>query len=377
MAGFAARTKPSIGVHDPLEIRAIAVSTLDDPAVSSLLLVADLIALDVETVDELTGRVASECLLPPSQVCLAVTHTHGGPAVTEDHLGGRGDLEYLRRLSDAALQVSRSALDAQVPVTVHTGRSELTTVAHNRRGEGIIDPAVHVVLLRGLDGALLSVLFTYACHPVVVGPANLLFTADWPGSARAWLDRHLGITSVFAQGCAGQINTGHTAEDSLTGDTSSRRTFAEAEHVGRLVADSVMQAMDAARLVEGTSVSVASEVISLPLTDGQGVVRAPVAVISWAGVRLLCLPGEPFVELGLDARAELDDPALVVLGYTGGVPGYIPYPPGLYAAGGYEICHAHRFYGQPAGFGPEAGLQLRAASDRLLRSTSRSDSKGR
>lgn len=380
MAGFAARTLPATGAHDPLELRAIAVSALDDPRNTSLLMVADLIALDGDTVAEMSALVATRLGLSAGQISIGVTHTHGGPAVTGTRLGGRADPAYMRQLAEAAVDCADRALRAQSSATVCVGRGEVHGVGHNRRAsECVVDPTVHAVVLRGLDGDLLGVLFSYACHPVVLGPDNRLITADWPGFARAHLERSLGVPTIFAQGCAGQINTGHSAEDSLLGRPSVRRTFEEAERIGKAVAQAaeraVYTALDAAPPVEvahlpragPATVSTASEVVALPFrSSAADALSVPVVLHRWGDARLLCLPGEPFVEMALDTRAATGDPDLLVLGYTGGVPGYLPYPPALYDNGGYEVCEAHHFYGQRDAFAPEAGLALRAASDRLL-----------
>lgn len=371
MSGYAARTGPATGVHDPLEIRGIAVGGHDDPAPTSILLVADLVALDIETVTEMAGRVGAAVGLPAGQISISVTHTHGGPAVTGDRLCGQADPAYMRRLADAAVECATEAVRAQVPVSIHIGRSEVGGAGHNRRaGETVVDPAVHAVALRRLDGDLLAVLFSYACHAVALGPDNRLITADWPGFARTHLERALNVPTVFAQGCAGQINTGHAALDSMVPGHSAGRTFEAAEQVGALVADAAARAVRSAldaRAPGHSVVRVASETVALPFQDDVAEpLTASVTLHQWGGARLLCLPGEPFVELALDTRTAAGDPDLLVLGYAGGVPGYVPYPPALYANGGYEICEAHLYYGQPAAFAAEAALALRAAAERLL-----------
>jgi neutral ceramidase len=384
LAGYVARTTPATGVHDPLRLYAIAVSAPGQPQATSVLLVADLIGLDIPVAAEISEAIAARLRLPAAQIAVAVTHTHGGPTVTGTRLGGPADPAYLPRVIAAAADCCDRAFSERRPATVHVGRAELASVAYNRRaGESVIDPAVHAVVLRGLAGELLGVLFSYACHPVVLGPDNTLVTADWPAYARAQLAQSLRVPVVFAQGCGGQINDGHPAEESLRVVKSDRRTFAEAERVGTLVAAAAARAVrsagssdrlraappDAAESSDAAAlpVAVTSVMVSLPFADGPAdPLTAPVAVHRWGDARLLCLPGEPFVELGMHARAAAGDQDLVVLGYTGGVPGYLPYPPALYENGGYEVCEAHHFYGQPSCFAPEAGLRIRAAADRLL-----------
>ncbi|GMA31223.1 hypothetical protein [Litorihabitans aurantiacus] len=77
---------------------------------------------------------------------------------------------------------------------------------------------------------------------------------------------------------------------------------------------------------------------------------------------LVALPGEPFLETGdavatgvlaaAEARAD-DVRAVVVAGYSGGTPGYLPTAR-AWPEGGYEVADAHRYYAMPAPFAPEA-----------------------
>lgn len=97
---------------------------------------------------------------------------------------------------------------------------------------------------------------------------------------------------------------------------------------------------------------------ALPDLRDMKFVSASVTVFDWGDFRLVFLPGEPFVRIALDLREALDDRNLLVAGYSGGVPGYIPYPPEEYAFGGYEVEESHRGYKLPAAFSPEAGQSL-------------------
>ena len=51
----------------------------------------------------------------------------------------------------------------------------------------------------------------------------------------------------------------------------------------------------------------------------------------------------------------------IVLGYSNGCPGYVPHR-SAYAEGGYEVLHAHKVYGAPSAFAPEAGELLTEAA---------------
>ncbi len=98
-------------------------------------------------------------------------------------------------------------------------------------------------------------------------------------------------------------------------------------------------------------------------------VRAEVMALAIGELTLVLLPGEPFVELGQAIKQGASQPVLV-LGYANGSPGYLP-DRSAYAEGGYNVVEAHRFYGQPAAFAPEArhhdGPTNRSADPRRAR----------
>lgn len=88
-------------------------------------------------------------------------------------------------------------------------------------------------------------------------------------------------------------------------------------------------------------------------------------VLRWGDICLVGLPGEPFVEFGLEIRRHAPA-SVVVAGYANGCPGYVPHR-SAYEEGGYEVLYAHRAaYSRPSAFAPEAGERLVAAALRSL-----------
>jgi hypothetical protein len=69
-----------------------------------------------------------------------------------------------------------------------------------------IDPSVGVIRVDDLDGNPIAVAFRYSAHPVTVGSRSQVASADYPGPARAVLERNLGGLALFLQGCGGNIN---------------------------------------------------------------------------------------------------------------------------------------------------------------------------
>ena len=392
MAGFGARLAGATGAHDALTVRALVVG-------DTALVTADVIGVDAA----LSARVRAACCLKAENVVIAALHTHGGPVSMPGRLSAPADPAWMETFETALVGAIDRAAAARQPVTLHAGHAPDPGFAKNRRHPGgPVDGALPILRLDRADGSPLAILTSYACHPVVLGADNLLWTADYPHALRARLEAALpGAMAIFATGCAGDVNTGHSAQASLSRATQPNRSYQEAARIGNGLAEAVL----AAPLTPLSGPVRAAEThLSLPFarreTDPRALARdwraqaetapavqahllriwadwaealpatppaplpARVCVLDWAGARLIALPGEIFAQTALDLRARLacdDDKPAFILAYADDNPGYIP-PRTEHALGGYEVEEAHRFYGLPAGFAPGAAEWLAEAA---------------
>ncbi len=390
MAGFAVRTEPALGAHDPLTVRALCI---DDTA----LLVADVIGVDAET----SKAIRARCCLPDDNVVVSATHTHGGPGSMRGRLGNLCDEGYLRHFENACVDALDAAYAARRRAGLEFGYGADPGIARNRRhSNGPVDGTLPILKVRAEDGAWIAVVTSYACHPVVLSGLNRYWTADYPHFVRQAVEvRHPGALCLFLTGCAGDANTGHSAQSSISLAPSPERSFEEAgrigRHIGAMVNDAITSAgrhTDAAAVsktvflamercereasdamvnrfeaLRGRAdpaekakldiwISWARTIAGGPLTP----LPARVTVLAWGDVRIVTLPGEIFADTAQQLR-NLVGGKLFVLGYADDNPGYIP-PVGEFAHGGYEIDEAHRFYGLPAGFAPGSAEILRDAA---------------
>lgn len=397
MSGFAARTAPSIGEHDMLGARALAM----DECV--------LITLDVCALEEGTCWVIAKAVHPdaPEKVIVTATHTHAGPCSTPTRLS-RCTPEIEQQLVAAGAAAGRSARAARRPCVMSYSAAHGVGVASNRRhADRRVDPPVQMlrfisadsstenVVPAGLNDAragaqVVATLLTYPCHPVVLDGTNRTLSGDYIHPLRERIEAtYPGSVAVFATGCAGDINTGHRAEASYALQSSARRTFAEAHRVGTRIAeaalDSEPQAIDANRVVAASrevtlqfdrpnAAKVAEDAARwvcerAEAAPGHAALldiwiewartvpkdtewKGRVSVQSLGSVTLVALPGEPFLAVAEEISAQLTKrtggPCLVI-GYADGCPGYFPTE-GEYSYGGYEVADAHRYYGMPGPF---------------------------
>lgn len=385
MGGFAARTGKSTGVHDPTSIRTIIFDTVAFIAV-------DACALHEDTCERIRERALTETGLV--DVIVAATHTHSGPNITLRGLGPHSP-EVLEEVEKAAHRSIVTAWEQRVECEVMFSTTSGIGVAKNRRDGRNVDPPVTCLKVTHA-GAVLATMVSYPCHPVVLDAKNTLISGDYPHFLRKHIEEELGGTCVFMTGCAGDINTGHRAEDSYQTSGSSLRSMMEAERIGYRIAKAVAGSSftPVAGTVATRSIEVAVPLELLSQTSvtadatewqeavdqeqpGSEVLRvwidwanrwSPTYPTSWQArtcyiqighVSVLTLPGEPF----LDCARRLEDhygPQSMILGYCDGVPGYFPVEC-EYDRGGYEVADAHRYYDMPAPF-------AKGAAETLLRS---------
>ena len=73
------------------------------------------------------------------------------------------------------------------------------------------------------EGQPIATLFSYGCHPVVMGPRAHVTSADFPGAARDVVEGVLGGLSLFVQACGGNINPLGGIGYEIDGSDSRRR----------------------------------------------------------------------------------------------------------------------------------------------------------
>ncbi|MCR4264551.1 neutral/alkaline non-lysosomal ceramidase N-terminal domain-containing protein [Nitratireductor sp. ZSWI3] len=393
MSGFAARTAAATGAHDRLTVRALAVG---DTAIA----VADVIGLQAD----MSARIRSRCRLPDTNVIVSATHTHGGPVSMSDRLSIAADAAYLEQFEDACVEAIDLAVARRRPAMMTVGLGPDPEVGRNRRHpDGPVDGAVPLLRIRDEAGNIFALMVGYACHPVVLGADNRLWTADYPHFVRTALEAaHPGATAVFVTGCVGDVNTGHSAQASVSLSANPERSFAAAERIGGRIAAVALRAPEI-RLADHTAAREAT--LELPFERrererpamlaetwrrqcadadparaallrcwvewAETIARqsapplpARVSLLDWGGLPVLGLPGEIFASTALSIRAAAGRRDIFITGFAEDNPGYIP-PLEEYAFGGYEVDEAHRYYGQAATFAPGCAERL-AETARLL-----------
>ena len=412
MSGFVARQGECRGVHDPLWARAVVLS---DGEAKLALISVDLIGVDRRVVGTIREIVASTSDVPPSSVIVCATHTHSGPAILGDAYLGHPQPEYLAGLAQSVAGAVREASQSMEPVEIFVGHGECREVGKNRRRKGgSTDPQVTVMRIQGVD-RVMALVVNYACHPVVLGPDNLRITADYPYyMVRALEQAYPGAQVMMVNGACGDINVGHNTADSIKGNANSKRTFEEAERLGRLVAEEAFRASESAGPLESSGIAYGVNEICLPLEplpepddlekqaqqwqqEGRGLkaegapygeyhqaevwsewaqntasrirrgealpsVVTEITVFSIGNLDFVSLPGEFFHEFALQIKRQRNPRMVLVAGYCNDNIGYVATGH-CYDEGGYEVEDSYRYYGYPSRLARGGGEMV---IDRLL-----------
>ncbi len=402
-------------IHDPLFARALVI---DDGHTCAALVACDVLSLKRRSVLAARQGAAALTSIPREHMMLTATHTHTGPR-TADIFPAPVDAEYLALLPRQIAGAVALAYQARQPAQIGAGSGREESASHNRRylrrdgsaqmhppkgdpafvgPEGPDDPEVGVLFARGLDGRFLGGVVNYTSHPIVVGGEKAI-SADYPGylvraleAVKGGPGKALFVNGAFGNVCPIDV---HDLQHREYG-------YAWAERVGNILAGEALRVLEKADPRDNGTLRIASRQVALAIREvteeqidrarallQQGeaadprervyaqeallvaaerrqspTVEAEVQVIAFGDIAFVGIPGELFVEFGLEIKRRSPFPHTYIAGMANGCAGYIPTRQ-AFAGGGYETRLA-----RSSKLTAEAGEQLVVVALELLRSTS-------
>lgn len=419
MAGYYA-LRGAEGTHDPLMAKAIV---FEKDGVRVALVALDLISTTREMVTDSRKRIEAECGIPGKNVMISATHSHTGPVLSDGKprdaaFGGSSKLaiDFMAGLPKKIAEAVSKADAARKPAVVKHAVGKEEGLAFNRRFHmvdgsvgwnpgkknpkivrpaGPTDPSVPVVVVETPDGKPIASYVNFAMHLDTVG--GLYYSADYPATVAGALAKSKGenLVTLFTIGTAGDIN--HINISSA----APQKGHGEAARIGTRLAAEALRTWEKLEPATVDAIRVSSETVELPLaevTDAElaaaklvveevrketkpapkflDQVRAfksldvmnrlgkPLAVevqtISFGNdLAFVSLPGEIFVQLGLDIKAGSPFQTTVVAELANGAIGYIPNRV-AYPQGNYEVISARCGIGSGESLVDSAVKQLRA-----------------
>jgi hypothetical protein len=404
--------KPAVAVDDPLDAVGIIVLGMGRPIV--------LCAIDWCGLRNDANRLWREALAAAVQTvpeCVAVhcVHPHNTPfadveaekLIESVHAPPSLDLKFYEQAVKRCADAARASL-AHTRRWTHAGfgQAKVEQVASNRRvigpdgkvkftrtsatkdpkaraePEGLIDPYLRTLSFWE-DDRPLAALSYYATHPMsYYGDGRV--SADFCGLARRKRqDDDTDIFQIYFNGCAGNVTAGKYND----GSHENRAVLRDRVYAGlvgawkateRFAVDGFSWHVEPVQLPLRSEPSFGAEASRKVLDDPKAsAARRNNAAfqLAWLArkdrpidltcldlgrVRVLHLPGEPFVEYQLFARDQRPDIAVCVTGYGDGGPGYLPTAR-AYQQDGYEPTVALA--------APGSEVILQTAIRKLLRAT--------
>jgi len=256
LIGYGDRTKGNLGVHDDLTATTLV---LDDGMRRLAIVALDMLAINEYVVDRVRAackpaftsrpmdKAGSES--HPIETILCCSHTHSGPIAYAGEESPRKNQAYINLLVE---NITAAVLEAGAnlePVRLEYSSSE-ANIAINRRQkmpdghfeigrnpEGVVDRSVQIVSVLTINDSRLATLINFACHGTVLGPDNLLVSADWIGAMRRKVEAELGGFTLFLQGATANLNPDMFWEDSRAFDMLAGQGDGVAKSVVAVVKD--------------------------------------------------------------------------------------------------------------------------------------------
>ena len=388
LCGYAARTKFSEGVHDPVFVKACYLS---DGKTEAVLLSCDLAAVSYTQVEKIRKKIKKGCGL--QNVIIGATHTHSGPASCEQLVWEENllDWEWIAEMEEKAAAAAINAKKNAEPMKLYSGTAPVPEVAKNRRaGETEADKELGLLFAKNKNGQVKGIIVNYACHCTILDSSNYLISADYPFYIYKETEKLFpGVTTLFFNGACGDLNIGYSADASALGaNMGNLRSYENAEKMAGFIVRGLKHAMNNSVELENriTQLNIpldfpcrdnlpaipslilekeqleknkTEDVISQTklvyvkalfhniknyCKNGEKTVNSETCILTIGNAVIVTVPGELFCEIGKVIKAifrPIKDGAsalgrqVFVFGFTNGYVGYLPTKKAV-ITGGYE-----------------------------------------
>ena len=388
LSGYAARTKPSEGVLQPIWAKALAIQ--DTKGAKTVIVTTDLIGLPRPVTEMVSARVLKDLNIERGRLMFNASHTHSGPMVA-GNLQALFDLtpadekaikDYTRVLTEDLYQAISAAVSDLSPAVLAIGHgtadfainrrvSRTSAVSLGVNPKGPVDHDVPVIRVNTPDGKLRGVLFGYACHNTTLGGDLYQVNGDYAGFAQSELETsHPGATAMFMILCGADQNP------------NPRGKVEHAMQYGKLLSDEVSRVLDGKMdpisgpvqaaytvtqlnfkahdrttfendLKDKLRAKVRRAELMLKLYDERRPIRStpyPIQALRFGKtLTLVALGGEVVVDYDLRIKKEFPGEHIIVAGYSNDVMCYIPSLR-ILKEGGYEALDSMIYYAQPGPF---------------------------
>lgn len=392
MGGYRLRRGVALGTHDDLYATCVVIS---DGQTKVALISLDLLCLPHEAVWHLKEDISDKANIAPEQTIIACTHTHSGPGTLG--LAGKNDAndDYINSLPDLVSPLVIDAHQRMRRTKVSILQTHIPDVAFNRRiklkdgslainidkinpqdvqSAGVTDPWATIIFFE-VGAETIGSLVNFTLHPTILDETNFLYSRDYPGYLVDALNKQIPgkPLGLFFNGAFGNIN-----QIKIPGEWIS--TYQEAQRIGRKIAGYLLKNRSRRIGLEIPTLAVKTESIYIPcrppvstsqtdlaseaivghdqneiqqsgthlsaekeelfLLEVQSLAehtqeQVELQILRFGEVEIFVLPGEIFVEMGIEVKKRSSNPYPLIFGNANGYIGYVPTV-SAFKEGGYE-----------------------------------------
>jgi neutral ceramidase len=410
LAGFGTRDRKSEGMLDDIFVKVAWLESMDSLVVITL----DALGGDRSFVTGIKEALREVYGLKAEQVLINFSHTHCSFFLTgEASEGRRGgyslgqlqwpekdkdidyaeDIRYFRYIRDTIISLLQHCSQnlTEGNLLLLKGNSNAGVSRRLMTEEGLMfkpnfqaetDQDLFVLQLLDSQGKLKGLLFSYGCHPTCIGPNKI--SAEFVGQACTELEASFPDSiAIFLQGCGADIKPLKT----VIGDRFKSCTVEEMREAGVELAEDVKRTLSKSEALKLTGSIQTAEVGIRLFTEPWGLTEMlsivgdetkteyrrraarrtadaikegsvrqvlPFTITVWGlgvGFRIIALEGEVPSAYAISIKRLFSTMNVMVLGYSNGVPTYIPTRQ-ILKEGGYE-AEAFVLHGYHGPFVPE------------------------
>lgn len=329
LAGFSIN-RTSQGVRDDLWCRVVV---LERGGLRLALVALDLIGIQGDDVERLRQAVSRR--VAPENLVIHCTHNHHGPDTLglwgiPPFISGRdeGYMEELARVVAATLDRALASM-RRAEVLAVSGVLDPRGLARNLRRPGLLDRELSVLHLRERGGGdTIATLLNFGCHPEALWRRQRQISSDFPGHARAEVERRLGGTALFFSGALGAMVTPDrkqgARDDPDLADAECRRIGTRLGREAVALIDAATAAGSANRYDPQPRLTRLAITVPIPMDNiylrlarvlglidrdfyDDGVVLSDLQLLRIGEAALVSVPGELVPDLGLSIKSRLAD----------------------------------------------------------------------
>lgn len=367
----------STDVHDPLYAKAMVIG---DGMNTLVLVIADIIDVAPVAFPAARKRIQGEFNIPASNIIISATHTHTGPVITT---------LYENMLETKIIDAVRIAFNSLQPAVIKSGVGRAENISFHRRflmkdgtvkfnpgvlnpdivrPMGPVDPDAGILYIETPGGQPIAAMVNFAIHLDTVGGTEI--SADFPCYIAEVLRKIIGdeLMVFFGFGTCGNVNhIDVTHPEQLKG-------FERAERIGYALSASVIREFPSLIRNEVQELKVGNEILFLKtpsyteteyaiaainakkesneeastpeIREAMKILRiqerkgepieAEVQTFGIGDMAIVALPGEIFVELGLDIKKRSPYRHTFILTLSNNSIGYVPNVE-AFNYGAYEV----------------------------------------